>query len=92
MFLTVPRLLAMKTRRARPTTAVPINGEALRRIRIERGIEVADLARRIQVSRPYLTKLELGHSPRASASVHAALVRALQPEHRDAFRADRVAV
>ncbi|GAB3856726.1 hypothetical protein GCM10029963_53580 [Micromonospora andamanensis] len=79
----------MKTTRRRPTTAVPIDGTALRRIRIDRGIEVADLASRIQVSRAYLTKLELGISPRASATVHAALVRVLQPEQRDAFRADR---
>ncbi|MBX7264956.1 helix-turn-helix domain-containing protein [Micromonospora sp. Llam7] len=79
----------MTTTRRRPTTAVPIDGDALRRIRIDRGIEVADLATRIRVSRAYVTKLELGHSPRASASVHAALIRVLQPETRDAFRADR---
>ncbi|MEV6693393.1 helix-turn-helix transcriptional regulator [Micromonospora sp. NPDC051196] len=79
----------MTTTRRRPTTAVPINGPEIRRVRMARGIEVADLASRIQVSRAYLTKLELGHSPRASVSVHAALVRVLQPESHDAFRADR---
>jgi predicted transcriptional regulator len=81
----------MTKRRARPSTAVPIDGAAVRRVRIDRGIEVADLARLIQVSRPYLTKLELGHSPRASATVHARLIRVLKPETRDAFRADKVA-
>lgn len=56
---------------------------------MDRGIEVADLANRIKVSRAYVTKLELGHSPRASATVYAALVRVLKPQSRDAFRADR---
>lgn len=77
--------------RARPTTAVPINGARLREIRIDRGMEVAELAARIRVSRAYLTKLELGHSPRASATVHAALVRVLKPANRHALRADQVA-
>ncbi|MEE6259148.1 helix-turn-helix domain-containing protein [Plantactinospora sonchi] len=75
--------------RARPGTAVPIDGAELRRIRIERGIEVADLARRLRISRGYLTKLELGHSPRASVTVYANLVRLLQPADPYAFRADR---
>ncbi|MFC4146578.1 helix-turn-helix domain-containing protein [Micromonospora mangrovi] len=81
----------MRTRRARPTTAVPINGAALRRIRIDRGIEVAELARRIQVSRPYISKLELGHSKRVSPTVHKALLQVLQLTDRDALRADTAA-
>ena len=91
----VPRcasLCHMNRVRARPSTTVPIDGQALRRLRIDRGIEVADLAARIQVSRPYLTKLELGHSPRCSPTVHAALVRILKPEPRDALRSDRATV
>lgn len=80
----------MTKRRARPTTAVPIDGAALRQIRIERGLEVAALAARVGVSRPYLTKLELGHSPRASATVHAALLRVLRPVDKHALRADKV--
>jgi transcriptional regulator with XRE-family HTH domain len=79
------------SKRRPATTAVPINGRAIRDLRIDRGLEVADLAARIQVSRAYLTKLELGHSPRASARVHAALVRVLAPRDRHAFRTDRVA-
>lgn len=90
MFLDVPTLRHMMKTRARPSTAVPIDGATLRQARIDRGIEVADLARRIGVTRSYVTKLELGHSPRASATVHAALVRVLKPKNRHAFRADRV--
>ncbi|ROT26246.1 RodZ family helix-turn-helix domain-containing protein [Micromonospora sp. HM5-17] len=75
--------------RARPGTTVPIDGAELRRARIDRGLEVADLARRLRISRAYLTKLELGHSPRASVTVYAGLVRLLQPADANAFRADR---
>lgn len=56
---------------------------------MDRGIEVSALARLLQISRGYLTNLELGHRPRASVTVHAGLVRVLQPESPDAFRADR---
>lgn len=77
------------SRRATPTTTIPINGAAVRSVRIDRGIEVADLARRVGISRAYLTNLELGHKRRASPTVYAALVRALRPEPADALRADR---
>lgn len=63
--------------RALPTTAVPINGAALREIRKRSGVSVADLAKEIGVSRPYVTKIEVGHSRRVSPEVYARLLKAL---------------
>lgn len=74
------------SKRATPTTTVPINGAAVRSARIDQGIEVADLACRIGISRAYLTNLELGHKRRTSPTVYAALLRALGQQDRDAFR------
>lgn len=65
------------TIRRAPTTAVPINGAALREIRIRTGIAVADLAKEIGVGRSYVTKIELGHSKRVSPEVFRALMTAL---------------
>lgn len=59
-----------------PTT-VEVHGPAVRFIRISQGIELADLAAGIDVSRPYLSKIELGHSRRVSPTCYVALCRAL---------------
>ena len=73
------------TKRRPPTTAVPINGAALRELRIRTGVSVEDLAREINVGRPYITKIELGYSPRVSAKVFNALLSALRITDRRAL-------
>ncbi len=82
---------AMSERRKRraPTTAVAVDGDKLRKLRKERGIEVADLASRVGVGRPYISKLELGHSKRASVRVYAALLRELEIDDYEALLADQ---
>lgn len=59
-----------------PTT-VEINGYALRDIRVRSGIGVVELAERVGVKRPYIAKIELGHSRRVSPRVYNALLSAL---------------
>lgn len=59
-----------------PTT-VEINGFALRELRVRTGLGVADLARQVDVQRPYIAKIELGHSRRVSPKVFNALLSAL---------------
>lgn len=59
-----------------PTT-VDINGFALREIRVRSGVSVVDLAKQIDVQRPYIAKIELGHSQRVSPRVFTALLQAL---------------
>lgn len=62
-----------------PTTAttVEVNGFALRELRIRSGVGVADLAKQVDVQRPYIAKIELGHSRRVSPKVFNALLSAL---------------
>lgn len=67
-----------------PTT-VDVHGPALREIRIRSGMSVADLATAIGVQRPYVTKLELGHSRRVSPRVFNAIVSALAISDRRAI-------
>jgi len=73
--------------RRQATAAVAVNGEAIRKLRQDRGIEVAHLATRLGISRAYLCKIELGHSPRVGVTVWAGIVRNLRPETPDALRA-----
>lgn len=61
-----------------PTTAIPINGPALREIRIRTGVSVAGLAAEVGIGRPYLTKIELGTSKRVSEQVFDSIVNALR--------------
>lgn len=70
------------------STTVEINGFALRHIRKNAGIEVAELAERIGVQRPYITKIELGHSRRVSPKVFNALLSALVVDDRRALLAN----
>lgn len=70
-----------------PTT-VEVNGFAAREIRIRSGIEVAALAEQIGVNRSYIAKIELGHSPRVSATVFEKLRTALAVQDRRALLAN----
>ena len=65
------------TQRARPTTAVPINGHALRELRIRTGVAVATLATDVGIHRSYLTKIETGNKTQVSPELYERLVRAL---------------
>ncbi|KNX38060.1 helix-turn-helix domain-containing protein [Luteipulveratus halotolerans] len=58
-------------------TTVEVNGYALRELRVRSGIGVADLADQVGVKRPYIAKIELGHSRRVSPKVYNALLAAL---------------
>jgi len=59
-----------------PTT-IEVNGYALRELRVRSGIGVAELAEQVGVQRPYIAKIELGHSQRVSPKVYTALLTAL---------------
>lgn len=59
-----------------PTT-IEVNGYALRELRVRSGIGVAELAEQVGVKRPYIAKIELGHSRRVSPKVYNALLNAL---------------
>lgn len=67
-----------------PTT-IEIHGPALRAIRVLSGIGVADLAKAVGVQRPYIAKIELGHSRRVSPKIFNALVAALAIQDRRAL-------
>lgn len=58
-------------------TTIEVNGFALRELRVRSGISVADLAAQVGVQRPYIAKIELGHSQRVSPKVFNALLNAL---------------
>lgn len=58
-------------------TTIEVNGFALRELRIRSGLGVADLAGQTGVQRPYIAKIELGHSRRVSPKVFNALLSAL---------------
>lgn len=69
-------------------TTVAINGYALRELRVRSGIGVADLAEQVGVQRPYVAKIELGHSRRVSPKVYNALLSALAIEDRRVLMAN----
>lgn len=58
-------------------TTVEINGFAMREIRVRTGLGVLDLANQVGVQRPYIAKIELGHSRRVSPKVFNALLSSL---------------
>ncbi len=64
-----------------PTT-VEVNGYALRELRIRSGLGVAELAAQVGVQRPYIAKIELGHSTRVSPKVYNAILAALTIQDR----------
>lgn len=58
-------------------TTIQVNGFALRELRMRSGLGVAELAERVGVKRPYIAKIELGHSQRVSPKVFNSLLSAL---------------
>lgn len=58
-------------------TTVQINGFAVRELRIRSGLGVQELAERAGVKRPYIARIELGHSQRVSPKVYNAILSAL---------------
>lgn len=70
------------------TTTYEVNGFALRELRKRSGLGVADLAAQVGVQRPYIAKIELGHSRRVSPKVFNALLAALVIEDRRALLAN----
>ena len=69
-------------------TTVEVNGYALRELRIRSGLGVAELAEQVGVQRPYVAKIELGHSRRVSPKVFNALLMALSINDRRALLAN----
>jgi len=70
-----------------PTT-YEIHGPAVREIRLRSGVAVAELAERVGVKRPYIAKIELGHSRKVSAKTFAAIIAALDIKDRRAIVAN----
>jgi transcriptional regulator with XRE-family HTH domain len=57
---------------------IPINGAALRIVRVRTGLGVAKLASEVGVSPSYISNLEAGRREAVSPTVFAALNRALR--------------
>lgn len=70
------------------TTTIEVNGYALRELRMRSGLGVSDLAKQVGVQRPYVAKIELGHSRRVSPKVFNALLAALTISDRRALMAN----
>lgn len=70
------------------STTIEVNGFALRELRKRSGLGVAELAGHCSVQRPYIAKIELGHSRRVSPKVFNALMAALVIEDRRALLAN----
>jgi transcriptional regulator with XRE-family HTH domain len=60
-----------------PTT-IDINGFAVREIRIRSGLELAPCAAHVGISRPYLSRIELGQRQTVRPRVYSGLLEALQ--------------
>lgn len=71
-----------------PSNTVAVNGFAIRELRVRSGLGVAELAETVGVQRPYIAKIELGHSRRVSPRVFNALLEALTVQDRRALLAD----
>ena len=70
-----------------PTT-IEIHGPAIREIRVRSGMGVAQLAAAVGVNRPYIAKIELGHSRKVSPKVFNAIIAALTISDRRAIIAN----
>lgn len=64
-----------------PTT-VEVNGFVVRDLRMREGLSVQELADTVGVKRPYIAKIELGHSRRVSPKVFNGLLSALSVNDR----------
>lgn len=69
-------------------TSIEVNGFAFREIRIRSGVEIAECAEQIGISRPYLAHIELGSRVRVRPKVFAGMLGALQITDRRAIIAD----
>lgn len=80
MISKLPRLNRMTepAPRRRRGTAIPINGPALREIRLRTGLGIVDLASTVNVTEAYISKIECGHSRHVSPLVFSKLNIALQ--------------
>lgn len=62
----------------RPPATYRVNGAAIRTRRKELGMELAECAAVVGISRAYLDQLELGHRERPGPRIYAALRTALR--------------
>ncbi len=69
-------------------TTIEVNGFAVRERRIREGKPVQLLADEVGVQRPYIAKIELGHSRRVSPAVFNALVLSLGVQDRRSILAN----
>lgn len=60
-----------------PRATYEVDGAAIRKIRMSRGIPIADLARNARISRSYLTRLETGVRRQMRPPTYTALRGAL---------------
>lgn len=60
-----------------PPPTFEVNGAAIRKRRKDRGLEMADLAAKVGITRSYLNQLELGHKRHMRVSKYLALRTAL---------------
>lgn len=61
----------------RATTTILVNGPAIRALRIAGGYDVDSFSEAADLSRPYITKLELGHSQGCRPPAFGRIVAAL---------------
>jgi predicted transcriptional regulator len=74
-----------------PTT-IEINGFTVRHERVRAGLGVVELADLVGVKRPYIAKIELGHSQRVSPRVFNALLQVFGIQDRRVLMANPHAV
>lgn len=70
------------------SNAVEINGYLVRELRKRDGLSVVELAAALGCQRPYVAKIELGHSRRVSLKVFNALIATFGIEDRRALLAN----
>ena len=71
-----------------PSNTVEINGFLVRELRKRDGLSVVELARLLEVTRPHVANMELGHRRRVSLKTLSALVAAFGIEDRRALLAN----
>lgn len=70
-----------------PSNTVEVNGYLVRELRKRDGLSVVALAELVGCGRPYIAKIELGHSRRVSIRTFNALMSAFSLEERRALLA-----
>lgn len=71
-----------------PATTVPINGPALRELRVRTGVSAASLAAELEISRTYLSMLETGVRRRVSPPLFQRIMLALRVQDRRVLLGD----